>query len=214
MKTIPKTVYAVVLSITIYIIVPSVAFAQPLSITETEKWNKVAEFYLEHPAALKDLTEQYRVFKQRIARLGPEIQKLQISLEYKNRQISALQSENLKLKAKLPMAYSSKQEEARVRQGAVDDSGVWFKVQIGAFEKEVLSADLITSEELSIEEDGDLKKVMFGKYRDYASAEKSKNRMQALGFKDAWVVTYQDGLRVSRSELADLPMVAVVDKNP
>ena len=41
-----------------------------------------------------------------------------------------------------------------------------------------------------------LQKIIIGKYTDVESAEALRDYMQQLGITDAWVVAYQDGMRV------------------
>ena len=75
--------------------------------------------------------------------------------------------------------------------------GVVFKVQIGAFKENELPEDPITPVIiLDTEDKDDVQKIVLGQFRDYKKAEILKAHLKNMGIKDAWVVSYKDGIRV------------------
>ena len=81
-------------------------------------------------------------------------------------------------------------------QAASDDFGVWFRVQIGAYEDRAIDSELETTEGLSLEGDDDLQKIVLGRFRTYEKAKRLQDHLKTMGVADAWIVTYQDGERV------------------
>jgi hypothetical protein len=81
-------------------------------------------------------------------------------------------------------------------QAASDDFGVWYRVQIGAYEDRSIDSDLETTEGLSLEGDDDLQKVVLGRFRTYEKAKRLQDHLKTMGVADAWIVTYKDGERV------------------
>jgi hypothetical protein len=81
-------------------------------------------------------------------------------------------------------------------QAASDNYGVWFRVQIGAYEERRIDKSLETTDQLTLEQQNALQKVALGRFRNYADAKQLQSQLQAMGVKGAWVVSYRDGVRV------------------
>ena len=205
MKITLLPVYFTVLVISLVLINCVPVYAQPLSNSEIGKWDKVAQFYLEHPNALKDLTERFNALKQSSNLTESELEKLQSSLDSKNIQILKLYSENLKLKSKLETVPTQNGETAKKVKLPTNDHKVRFKVQIGAFEKSKALPELPKTKSLVIEETKGYWKVLIGDFRSYKAAKQLRSQLKTSGIKDAWIVTYKDGQRISLNELEELP---------
>ena len=84
------------------------------------------------------------------------------------------------------------------------EKGVVFKVQIGAFERKDLSKFLENSDSFfgEVGEDG-LMRYTLGIFRDYPEADNFKKYMREMGVSDAWIVSYNDGVRVPLKEVLD-----------
>jgi hypothetical protein len=41
-----------------------------------------------------------------------------------------------------------------------------------------------------------LQKIVLGRFRDYQKAKQLQTQIQNLGIKDAWIASYEDGVRV------------------
>ena len=85
-------------------------------------------------------------------------------------------------------------------QESSDDFGVWFRVQIGAYEESKVDENLSNSDKLALEGD-DLQKIALGRFREYDNAKALQTQLQSVGLKDAWIVSYKDGKRVPISEV-------------
>ncbi|MGB3617563.1 MAG: hypothetical protein WBA12_05545, partial [Catalinimonas sp.] len=75
--------------------------------------------------------------------------------------------------------------------------GLMFKVQIGAFRNQDLSA-YTTHPNFGGEqaEDG-TRRYTLGAFNDYWRADTFKKYLRKMGVKDAWVVAYRDGQRIA-----------------
>lgn len=118
-------------------------------------------------------------------------------------QASQLQSENAALRNDLANAQaqlaSTESQLATVTQqmqASSDNYGVWFRVQIGAYEQRQIDQDLQTTDQLELERRNEMQKVSLGRFRKYEDAKKLQTQLQGMGLRDAWVVSYKDGQRV------------------
>ena len=122
-----------------------------------------------------------------------QLQENKTKLEKTNQQ---LMNENEVLRQKLSMNKSQLEQVTTEMEASSDDYGVWFRVQIGAFESRKINENLQTTDELSLEQQEDMQKISLGRFRDYEEAKSLKKHLQEIGLKDAWVVSYKDGKRV------------------
>ncbi|MEM9888083.1 MAG: Ezrin/radixin/moesin family protein [Bacteroidota bacterium] len=186
--------------------------AQELSKEEVKKWKDLAKEYKKNPAALKILTEKSEGLEAELNELNAEVGQLQqesssfqAQMSRKNAQINDLQTQinrlNMDLseaQASLASAETSKGSSEVMTDGYI--AGVVFKVQIGAFERGQLSSDLMTSENLNLENTEDYQKVVVGQFRDYESAKILRDQLKKMGVKGAWIVSYRDGERITVKE--------------
>jgi len=184
------------------------AFGQKMSKKELEKqkkeWKKKAKSYVKNPLALKAKEEGYQKqiqimeeennrLSEQNATLQAQIDSLLYVLQSKEREVMACQKEKEQLKA----AYEAQKQVTTKNV----DPGLMFKVQIGAFKYFNMNQYLnSTGENFSGEKEGELNKYTIGKFRDYNMAEAFKKDIQRLGIRDAWVVPYIDGVRVTMQE--------------
>ncbi|WMJ72448.1 Ezrin/radixin/moesin family protein [Cytophagaceae bacterium ABcell3] len=79
--------------------------------------------------------------------------------------------------------------------------GLIYKVQIGAFKNKNLSKYLDNHKNFSgdIDKDG-TRKYTLGHFEDYWEADRFKKYLREMGVKDAWVVPYKDGNRISMKD--------------
>lgn len=174
-----------------------------MSKQEKKEWKK----------RLKALSaEEYKVLLDRNKELEGTNSSLQAqktgfdsSIADKDNQISLLQDQVADLKDQLADALVAKEQAAAQPQqsgpsiGArIDDqSGVVFKVQIGAFKQKDLSKYLEAGDNFSgeVDENG-LMRYTLGVFRDFWDADTFKKYLREMGVKGAWVVSYKDGQRV------------------
>ncbi|MFK7900752.1 MAG: SPOR domain-containing protein [Cyclobacteriaceae bacterium] len=137
-------------------------------------------------------------------------------------QLDALDAENTNLKnqtSQLKASLSQMEEEinAKASEPIVEvapiattpsgnnmDQGVAFKVQIGSFKTLGSAASLASgNDNFGAESDGDNNKYTIGAFRSYQDADLMKKYLRKMGVRDAWIVSYKDGNRVSIKEVAD-----------
>jgi len=106
-------------------------------------------------------------------------------------------AENSRLKNKLTETQAALESTTREMQASSDDYGVWFRVQIGAYEDPKITEELETNEEgMGLETSDNLQKIVLGRFREYEKAKQLQEQIKTLGIKDAWIASYEDGQRV------------------
>jgi hypothetical protein len=87
---------------------------------------------------------------------------------------------------------------------AMDETGVVFKVQIGAFRNKDLSKYFDNNENFGGEnQDDGVQKITLGLFRDYWEADTFKKYLREMGVNDAWIVPYKDGIRVAMKDVLE-----------
>lgn len=178
---------------------------------EKKEWKKRAKAYSKDPESFKTLVEEHQKFQGDVARLEAASKNLQSSLSDKNAKISDLEDDMAKLRSDLSKS-KAQVREARAAAAAkpVEPSsgtimkGVVFKVQIGAFRNKDLSKYFENHENFSGETDEDgTQKITLSQFTDYWEADTFKKYLREMGVKDAWIVPYRDGIRVSIKEVLE-----------
>jgi len=179
--------------------------AQSLSKQEKKEWKKRAKQYKKNPAALKALSEEAQDLRSDVSELEAEAnqlrqqnQSLQANYDQQVARATSLQAELNEMTIKLQeaqMAMQSKQN-SEVETSATNLRGVIYRVQIGAYENRQLDEELVTTENLSLEEQANLQKIVVGQFRDYYKAQELRDKLKTIGIKGAWIVSYRDGVRV------------------
>lgn len=111
---------------------------------------------------------------------------------------SAEDIEKLKSKFEQPAVTEtskSKPESTKAEEKAIPESGLVFKLQLGAFSKEPSKSDFKSIGKIVIKTENGMYKVLYGAYASKEEAFKVREQVIAKGF-DAFVVSYQDGVRV------------------
>lgn len=181
-----------------------------LSKEEEKEWKDKARQYVKNPDALKALTESRELYQAEADRFEAQANELQAQInQYQNR-IAQLEEENMQLTNNMMTAQQTIQqlteenEELASRGPAEpmeeDMSGTLFRVQVGAFKKNRVPEALDTGENMDLEEDEGMQKVVVGKFRNFEEAKQLMNYLQNMGVKGAWVVSYIDGQRVPLKE--------------
>lgn len=182
------------------------AYAQ-LSKQEKKEWKKKAKEYAKAPENLKDLSESNQSLNSQLNSTRTELNSMQGRLSDKDAKIAELQEELAKVRSNLSSTMAELREmRNRPVEGPSSDysQGVWFKVQIGAFKGKDLSAYFGDNPVFGGEvgEDGKQRITLMG-FRDYWEADKFKKYMRDMGVKDAWIVPYQDGVRVDIKDVLE-----------
>lgn len=170
--------------------IPSEVYAE-LSKPEKKQWKKAAKEYKRNPKALKVLTKEHDFYLTQATKL-----KTQVAM--KDQSISNLEMEISSLEMELK-GITDLTENTLDLSGAME-KGVVFKLQVGAFEKVKLPEDLKDAKNLATEDKSNVQKILLGKFQDYDMAKKFQGYLKEMGLKDAWIVSYRDGLRVPIEE--------------
>lgn len=179
-----------------------------LSKQEQKEWKKKAKEYKKNPEELKDLEAANRSLNSEVSKLTNENKSLQSQLSDRDAKISELNQDLTKLRSDLAAARAEVNELRRSasaepqRKGVTP--GVAFKVQIGAFRNKDLSKYFEQHENFAGEKDADgAQKITLMEFKDYWEADTFKKYMREMGVKDAWIVSYKDGVRVPLKDVLE-----------
>ena len=142
------------------------------------------------------LNSEVSGYKRQISSLESRLNEKDVELSNMRQRLQQAESE---------LAAARKEMEAKAQSGpSYDDSGVVFKVQVGAFRNKDLSKYFENTENFSGEttEDG-IQKITLGRFRDYWEADNFKKYLREMGVSDAWIVPYKDGKRVAMKDVLE-----------
>lgn len=182
--------------------------AQGLSKDEKKELKKKAKEFQKNPEALQMMLEEYSELQSEVSQIQATKRKLEEDVnvltaenQAKTQRLSALESEKEQLQLQLVEAKTTMSEQPRgVPQptGTAPEmvNGIVYKVQIGAYKKRQIDEALMSTENMDVEEEEGLTKVVVGQFRDFDRAKALQDELIAMGVKGAWVVAYQDGARI------------------
>lgn len=189
---------------------------------EVKKWKTKAKRYKKNPLTLKareeafqkeveELMKRNKELADKNAQLQAELekcgQKCKDQLRTLQNRIDSLMTEYKRLQT----AYESvknvqvKTETGSGAKPSTAITGLYFSVQVGAYAKFNMNKYLSqTDENFTGESAENLNKYMMGRFRDYNLAEAFRDDIKKLGIRDAWVVAYNDGVRIDVKEALKL----------
>ena len=188
----------------------SITYAQ-LSKKEKKEMKIMAKQLKKNPEEMKALVDENESLKSSVASLNSQVDNLKGQLANKNAEIAAAQAEAQEAKAIAKAQQERAQEmmaNAKSMQNnqpnAMDESGAWFKVQVGAFENIDMSEYFKNNPNFSGEttEEG-YQRITLGRFRDYWEADRFKKVLRQMGVKEAWIVPYKDGTRVPLKDVLE-----------
>lgn len=192
------------------VMLPSTTYAQKMSKKEKKKqkklkkqWKKKARNYVKNPLSLQKMIDSY---EKKIADKTAELDEANRALNQCNSKTDSLTLElNSKIKEleNLNMQYeqlAKALENAKNMQQNDITAGLIFKVQIGAFQYFDMNKYLSETKNFEGESADNLNKYTLGKFRDYDMASTFKKDIRKMGIRDAWVVPYMDGVRITMTE--------------
>ena len=181
--------------------------AQDLTKEELKYWKNQAKEYKRNPAGLKELSEEAEMAQKQKREMELKLTQLEASRVSNENQVNQMQQEISNLNSRLIAAQNAIQqlneEKASMasKGSGTDMSGLVFRVQIGAYGKTNIPGNLDQeNDNMDLEMEGGLQKILIGFFRDYQDADALKTHMQKIGVKDAWVVPYRDGVRITLAE--------------
>jgi len=178
----------------------STTYAQ-LSKEEKKEWKKKAKALKKNPEELKNLYEENDALKSEISGYKRQISSLEGQVKEKENQIASMTQ---KMRSMEQEVAAAQQAAATKPAGmATDDSGVIFKVQIGAFRDRDMSKYFDNTDNFSGETDEGVQKITLGRFRDYWEADTFKKYLREMGVGDAWIVPYKDGKRVAMKDVLE-----------
>ena len=173
-----------------------------------KEWKRKAKTYVKNPLALKSREESFQrqmdecskklaELTQKYTELQSELDKVQDELRRKNDENNSLKEQVKQLNVALEAAKQTQTIEKEIKTV----SGLEFRVQVGAFKFFNLQQYLREAgEDFKGESSGELNKYTIGRFRDYNMANSFKKDIRRMGLKDAWIVPYYDGVRISIDE--------------
>ncbi len=172
-----------------------------------KEWKKKAKSYVKNPLALKareesfqkqvqDRDRQLEEMQRRNRELAEQIAQLEDQLRARQYSIDSMQSEVLRLKA----AYEAEKKQSRLDVMP----GLVFKVQIGAFRLFDMRKYAQDNPFFETEALGDINRYTVGRFRDLALAEAFQKDLKRLGIRDAWIVPFKDGVRITMKEAKEM----------
>ncbi|MCX7607569.1 MAG: hypothetical protein N2170_09970 [Bacteroidia bacterium] len=172
-----------------------------------KEWKKKAKSYVKNPLALKareesfqrqvqDRDRQIEELQRRNRELAEQIAQLEDQLRARQYSFDSLQSEVLRLKA----AYEAEKKQSRLDVMP----GLVFKVQIGAFRLFDMRKYAQDNPFFETEALGDINRYTVGRFRDLGLAEAFQKDLKRLGIRDAWIVPFKDGVRITMKEAKEM----------
>ncbi|HLW21504.1 MAG TPA: hypothetical protein VKX33_14335 [Cyclobacteriaceae bacterium] len=184
----------------------------------------VLTLYFSHSSYAQLSKEEKRNWKKEIKKLTPEGMKF--LMEERQRLTSVLRilnNESAQLKSR---AFEQDQEVAflkselqesherlktrEIQLGLINengerwDSGVVFKVQIGALTDRDFLEVQERSYALEVERNKNYRQYVIGNFRNYHEADLLKKHMRKVGMTKAWIVPYKNGRRVALKDVLDV----------
>ncbi len=199
-----KTILTWALSLALFLacLLPGLANAQ-VSKDEAKFWKQKAKMYKKDPMALKTEFENYQ---QQIEDLKSQVKELMENqtgtsdeeaslrmriIELENNS-NRLEKENARMRKEL--ASRNQVAEMGIRTGLV------YRVQLVASVLHEFDSPASASDDVVVERSDGYNKFLIGGFRAYNEAERFREEVKVLGFDDAWIVPYIDGVRVSIDE--------------
>ena len=160
---------------------------------------------------------EYPNLSSEVDALNTKVSSLESDLSAKDGEISLLQSQLDEANAKMetmnaPVASSDSTgggDSGSNMDGSASISrpagqvipGLIYKVQIGAFKNKDLTKYFNNNENFGgeVDEDG-TKKYSIGQFAEYWEADTFKKYMREMGVRDAWIVPYFNGKRISMKD--------------
>jgi len=202
-----KTFASLILCLGLFL---STTQAQELSKEEKKELKDRAKEFKKNPEMLKVLLDDYEELQEEIGdirsenrQMAEKVRVAEAELQLKDDKLLSLESDVAALNTQLMQAQAELSERSRGVPENVDNTpqpnmmeGLVYKIQIGAFGKRNVDEGLMTTDNMDVETEAGLQKVLVGEFRDFEKAKTLQEELIAMGVKGAWVVAYQDGVRI------------------
>ena len=188
-----------------FTVLPQQAQAQELTKEERKYWKKQVKQYKRNPIALKELTEEAEMGRKQKREMELKLTQIEAERVSNENQVNQMRREISDLESQLLTSQNAiqqlNQENSSMSSRGPDMSGLVFRVQIGAYEKSNIPGGLDQeNDNMDFEVEDGMQKILIGHFRNYQESDDLKSYMQRIGVKDAWVVPYLDGRRITLAE--------------
>jgi DNA repair exonuclease SbcCD ATPase subunit len=181
------------------------AQAQKMSRQEKKEFRQKLKNYKSNPDALMTMEDDLSRYRRENQEIQSRMNQLESERSRKDAKIADLEQEISQLNmgmrsAQDAMQQMREQKETMASRGP-DMRGLTFRVQIGAYGKTSVPATLDKDDDnFDLETVDGLQRILIGLFRNMDEAEQLRSHMQKIGIRDAWVVPYRDGNRITMEE--------------
>jgi prefoldin subunit 5 len=175
-----------------------------------KKWKKKAKDYVKNPLSLKakeeacekkidELEKRVRELMKENADMRAELdncaEKCQRELRALRNKIDSLQNEYSRIQKAYETVKTATQSPVELTPG------LFYRVQVGAYQKFNMNRYLEhTGDNFTGESVDNLNKYLMGKFKNYELAKAFRDDIIKLGIKDAFIVAFNDGKRITTEE--------------
>ncbi len=191
----------------------SQSYAQELSRDEVKAIKKELKQYRKDPMSYQKLKDEHRLFRKQKEDAERQLSALRVDQGQGNDQLARKQEEVSDLNNQLMSAQSTIQRleaELANRPTTTMDpppmprdnflAGLVYRVQIGAYRKATVPGQAESSDQMTVESSDGMQKILIGNFRNYDEAKELGDYFKRIGLRDAWVVPYRDGQRITLKE--------------
>lgn len=192
MKSIRILCILLVLSIT-----PAIIFAQ--SSSEKKKLKKELKTYRKmKPMEIRNMKMNYESKLKDKKALDLRIKNLQRTSDSLQNIVNAHNTRVAQLEAQLQAAQAA---AANAKPNVA--KGYYYRVQLGAYKQYNIKSKSASDESFSAETENAMNKLTLGLFYNLAEADQFKEDVRRMGIKDAYVVPFKDGKRITHKEAAE-----------
>lgn len=205
--------FATLIALFLGMLLINVSVSAQMTKEEQQFWKKKAKMYGKNPLSLKAEFENYQNQIKDLKKQNKELSENtrptatgNLSAQNDGGLVDSLRMALIQLEGELRQERNetNKLQQAYKTQKTVNDMGIQtglvYRVQIGAFVFYEMKDTPNNGEEFLAERSDGYNKYVIGSFRTQNEADKFSDSMKKIGIKDAWVVPYIDGLRVTMQE--------------
>ncbi len=185
------------------------AQAQKMSRQEKKEFKQKLKNYKSNPDALMTMEDDLNRYRRENQELQSRMNQLESERSRKDAKIADLEQEisqlNMGMRSAQDAMQQMRDQKEAVASRGPDMRGLTYRVQIGAYGKTSVPATLDKDDDnFDLETVDGLQRILIGLFRNMDEAEQLRSHMQKIGIKDAWVVPYRDGNRITMEEAKSL----------
>lgn len=189
-------------------------YAQELTKDDIKAIKKELKQYRKDPAAYQRLKDEHRLYRKQKEDAERQLAALRNSQGQDSDQLTNEKQKVIELNNDLMSAQATIQRlESELASRAAEPmqptqpefqdnykAGLVFRVQIGAYRKTTVPGQSESSDQMTVESSDGMQKILIGNFRNYDEAKELGDYFKRIGLRDAWVVPYRDGQRISLKE--------------